>query len=300
MKYAVIGGAGFVGRHLTDYLLKNDHDVIVIDNLHNSNIENISNFFGNVDFHKLDILEKEKLKSLIRNVDGIFHHAALIDVQESFIQTKKYFDVNVLGTQRIFELAEELGLKTVFASSASIYGNPKQIPIVENSERSPLNPYGQTKLEGEYLAEKFSENGVSIIGLRYFNIYGNGQSDSYAGVITKFFKDALQKKPPKINDNGSQTRDFVYVGDVARANLFAMESKTKSGFINIGSGVSMTILELANIIIKKFGLDAEPIFCEPLKGEIKDSQASIELAKKLLNWEPNTALDEWLESQIKK
>lgn len=298
MKYAVIGGAGFVGRHLTDYLLKNDHDVIVIDNLHNSNIENISNFLDNVDFHKLDILEKEKLKSLIRNVDGIFHHAALIDVQESFIQTKKYFDVNVLGTQRIFELAEELGLKTVFASSASIYGNPKQIPIVENSERSPLNPYGQTKLEGEYLAEKFSENGVSIIGLRYFNIYGNGQSDSYAGVITKFFKDALQKKPPKINDNGSQTRDFVYVGDVARANLFAMESKTKSGFINIGSGVSMTILELANIIIKKFGLDAEPIFCEPLKGEIKDSQASIELAKKLLNWEPNAKLEDWIESQV--
>ena len=298
MKYVVTGGSGFVGRHLVEYLLKNNHDVTIIDNLSNSRLENISNFFHDVDFHKLDILEKEKLRPLIKNSDGIFHHAALADVQESFIQPKKYFDVNVLGTKNIFELSEEFGLKTVFASSSSIYGNPKQIPIMETSERLPLNPYGQTKLEDEYLAEKFSKNGMSIIGLRYFNIFGNGQSNSYAGVITKFIKNAFEKNLLKINGDGLQTRDFIFVGDVVRANLLAMESTTQFGFMNIGSGVPISILKLAQMIIQKFNLKTEPVFNKSLEGDIKDSQANIDLVKNLLNWTPNTTLDEWLTSKI--
>ena len=298
MRYVVTGGAGFVGRHLADYLLKNNHDVVVIDNLYNSSIENISNIIDQIDFHKIDILEKEKLKPIIKNSDGIFHQAALVDVQDSYKQTKKFFDVNVLGTKNILELSQELGLKTVFASSASVYGETKEIPILENFERLPLNPYGQTKLEDEYLAEKFSKDGSSIIGLRYFNIYGKGQSDSYAGVITKFFKNALENKNLRINGDGLQTRDFVYVGDVAHANLLAMESKIKSGFINIGTGKPVTILELANIIIEKFGLNLKPSFFKPLDGDIKDSQANIELAKTLLNWIPTTELEAWIKSQI--
>ena len=298
MKYVVTGGSGFVGRHLVEFLLENNHDVIIIDNLSNSKLESISNFYDDVDFHKLDILEKEKLKPIIKNSDGIFHQAALADVQESFIQTQKYCDVNVLGTKNIFELSEELGLKTVFASSSSIYGNPTEIPIVETTQRLPLNPYGQTKLEDEFLAEKFSKNGLSIIGLRYFNIFGSGQSNSYAGVITKFIKNAFEKKLLKINGDGEQTRDFVYVGDVVRANLLAMESKTQFGFMNIGSGVPISILKLAQMIIQKFDLKSEPVFNKSLEGDIKDSQANIDLVKNLLNWTPNITLDEWLTSQI--
>ena len=298
MKYVVTGGSGFVGRHLVEFLLENNHDVIIIDNLSNSKLESISNFYDDVDFHKLDILEKEKLKPIIKNSDGIFHQAALADVQESFIQKQKYCDVNVLGTKNIFELSEELGLKTVFASSSSIYGNPTEIPIVETTQRLPLNPYGQTKLEDEFLAEKFSKNGLSIIGLRYFNIFGSGQSNSYAGVITKFIKNAFEKKLLKINGDGLQTRDFVYVGDVVRANLLAMESKTQFGFMNIGSGVPISILKLAQMIIQKFDLKSEPVFNKSLEGDIKDSQANIDLVKNLLNWTPNITLDEWLTSQI--
>ena len=298
MKYVVTGGSGFVGRHLAEFLLKNNHDVIIIDNLSNSKLENISNFYDDVDFHKLDILEKEKLKPIIKNSDGIFHQAALADVQESFVQTKKYYDVNVLGTKNIFELSEELGLKTIFASSSSIYGNPTQTPIMETAQRLPLNPYGQTKLEDEFLAEKFSKNGLSVIGLRYFNIFGDGQSNSYAGVITKFIKNAFEKNPLKINGDGLQTRDFIYVGDVVRANLLAMESKTQFGFLNIGSGMPISILKLAQMIIQKFNLNTEPVFNKSLEGDIKDSQANIDLVKNLLDWTPNTTLDEWLTSQI--
>ena len=298
MKYVITGGAGFVGRHIADYLLKNNHDVIVIDNLHNSSMENISNLIDNIDFHRLDILEKEKLKPLIKNADGIFHQAALADIQESYKQTKKFFDVNVLGSQNIFELSQEFGIKTVFASSSSVYGDAKEVPTLETSERVPLNPYGQTKLEDEYLAEKFSKNDTSIIGLRYFNIYGKGQSDSYAGVITKFLKNALEKKQLKINGDGSKIRDFVYVGDVVYANLLAMESKIKFGFINIGTGKPITILKLANMIIEKFGLNLKPSFSKPLDGEITTSLGNIGLAKKLLSWTPNAKLEDWIESQV--
>ena len=204
MRYVITGGAGFVGRHLADYLLKNNHDVVVIDNLYNSRIENISNIIDQIDFHKIDILEKEKLKPIIKNSDGIFHQAALVDVQDSYKQTKKFFDVNVLGTKNIFELSQEFGIKTVFASSSGVYGDAKDVPTLEISERMPLSPYAETKLEDEYLAEKFSKSDVSIIGLRYFNIYGKGQSDAYAGVITKFLKNALEKKQLQINGDGSK------------------------------------------------------------------------------------------------
>ena len=298
MKYVVTGGAGFVGRHLSDYLLKNNHDVVVIDNLYNSRIENISNIIDQIDFHRIDILDKERLKPIIKNADGIFHQAALVDVQDSYKQTKKFFDVNVLGTKNIFELSQEFGIKTVFASSSGVYGDAKDVPTLEISERMPLSPYAETKLEDEYLAEKFSKSDVSIIGLRYFNTYGKGQSDAYAGVITKFLKNALEKKQLQINGDGSKVRDFVYVEDVAHANLLAMESKIKSGFINIGTGKPITILELANIIIEKFGLNPKPYFSKPLDGEITVSLGSNELAKKLLNWTPKVVLEDWIESQI--
>ena len=128
---------------------------------------------------------KTKLSD-IKDVDGIFHEAALTIVQESFLMEEEYYDVNVKGTENIFKIAEKYGIKVVFASSSSVYGNTEKIPIIENNERNPINPYGKTKLEDEFLAEKYSKKGVSIIGLRYFNIFGKGQTGSYAVVITKF------------------------------------------------------------------------------------------------------------------
>ena len=186
MKFAVTGGAGFVGSNIVKLLVKENHDVIVIDNMHTGKKENLEEIIDKIKFCKLDIRNISELENNIKDVDGIFHEAALTIVQESFMMKEEYYDVNVKGTENIFKIAEKYGIKVVFASSSSVYGNTKTIPIIEDAKRNPINPYGQTKLEDEFLAEKYAEKNVSIIGLRYFNIFGKGQTGSYAGVITKF------------------------------------------------------------------------------------------------------------------
>ena len=298
MHFLVTGGAGFIGSHLVRHLASKNHKVTVVDNLHVGKIENFSDVKDKVVFEKMDVLEYDKLRELSKNTDGIFHEAALTDVQESFSKPKEYHLVNVNGTENIFKIAKEFGIKAVYASSSSVYGNPERIPIKEDSKRKPLNPYGQTKLDDELLAEKYSSNGTKIIGLRYFNVYGKGQSISYAGVITKFLDRVRNKKPPIVNGDGSQVRDFVYVDDVAKANLLAMQSKVDFSFINVGSGKITSILELAEMIIKAARLDEKPIFEKPLNGDVKESQADITLAEKLIGWHPEVKLQEWLSEVI--
>ena len=294
MNLFVTGGAGFVGHYLVNYLISKGHSITVIDNLCRGKIENLSNIKNQIAFQKVDIRDFNTLEKLIKNVDGVFHEAALTVVDESFIKKDEYHDVNVRGTENILKLAKKFGFKVVYASSSSVYGNTTKIPVNENAERKPINPYGQTKLEDELLVEKYAKNGVSVIGLRYFNIYGEGQSSSYAGVITKFIENITHSKPPVIYGNGSQVRDFVFVGDVVRANLMAMESKIDYAFINIGSGIAISILELAKLMIKSAGLHLKPIFTKPSEGDIKLSQADISLAKELLKWKPKTTLQDWL------
>ncbi|MBI3842879.1 MAG: NAD-dependent epimerase/dehydratase family protein [Thaumarchaeota archaeon] len=300
MNLAVTGGTGFVGSYLTEYLVKRGHSVIVIDNLHTGRIENLNNIRTEIEFHKLDILEYEKLRKVIKNVDGIFHEAALTEVQESFTKQKEYYDVNVKGTENVFKLAKELGFKVIFASTSSVYGDTKKIPIKENFERKPISPYGDTKLQAEWLAEKYSKLGVNVISLRYFNIYGKGQSSAYAGVITKFMENILKSKPPIINGDGLQVRDFVYVTDVARANFLAMKSKVNYAFVNVGTGKAVSILQLADMVINSSGLKIRPLHLEALEGDIRASVADISLARKLLKWEPKTKLNEWLAKTIPK
>lgn len=294
MRFLVTGGAGFIGSHLVQHLISKGHSVIVVDNLHSGKIENLSSVKEEIIFHKTDILEYDKLRSLSKDVDGIFHEAALTLVQESFERPKEYHLVNVTGTENIFKIAKEFGLKVVYASSSSVYGNPERIPIKEDARRRPLNPYGETKLQDELLAEEYSSKGVKIIGLRYFNVYGKGQSISYAGVITKFLERIRNKQPPIIYGDGLQKRDFVYVGDVARANLLSMESKIDSTFFNVGSGKITTILELANMIIKASGLEIKPIYEKPLQGDVNESQADINLIEKMISWHTEMKLENWL------
>ena len=294
MRLLVTGGAGFIGSHLVQYLVSKGHVTTVIDNLHSGKIENLRDVKDKIVFHKIDILEYDKLRKVISDVDGIFHEAALTVVEESFIKPKEYQLVNVRGTENIFRIAEEFGLKVVYASSSSVYGNPDRTPLKENAKRQPLNPYGETKLQDEMLAEQYSSKGVKIIGLRYFNVYGKGQSISYAGVITKFLERIRNHQPPIIYGDGLQVRDFIYVGDVAKANLLAMESKIDSTFINIGSGKATSIVELAHMVIKASDIDMKPVHEKPLQGDVKESQADISLAEKLIGWRPEVKLDDWL------
>ena len=298
MKFVVTGGAGFIGSNIAKLLVKKGHDVIILDNFNTGRKENLESIKDKIDLHIVDIRDKKIINEIINESDGIFHQAALANVYESFSKSKEYFDVNVKGTKNIFEIAKENKIKVVFASSSSVYGEVKIMPITENIDRNPIHPYGQTKLECEFLAEKFSKEGLKVIGLRYFNVYGLGQNDAYAGVITKFLNKIKEKKSPEIFGDGSQTRDFIFVKDVANANLSAMESEINFEFFNIGSQKSISILELAQIIIKKSGLNLKPEFKEPLQGDAKISLSDITLATKKLQWNPTYKLDKWFEEEV--
>ena len=291
MKFVVTGGAGFIGSYLVKYLLNENYEITIIDNLCTGRLENLSGFEDKIDFHNLDILEFNELRKIVKDSDGIFHQAALTSVQESYLQKEKYHSVNVDGTENIFKLAKEFKIKVIYASSSSVYGHPRSIPIKEDFSRNPINPYGTTKLEDEILAEHYSNSGVEIIGLRFFNVYGIGQTGDYAGVITKFNESIQAGKPPTIFGDGSHVRDFVSVEDVAKANLLAMQSDFNNGFVNIGTGITTSIAELANLMIKLSNKTLKPIFTNLPEGDVKASQADVNLAKKLIGWEYETSLE---------
>lgn len=298
MNLVVTGGAGFVGSHIVEFLIKQNQAVTVLDNLKNGDLDNLKSVRKDIEFHNIDILNYDSLQKILSKCDGVFHHAALTSVSESLDRPKEYHEVNVSGTENILKLAKEYGFKVIFASSASVYGNPEKIPIKEDSTRKPLNPYGLSKLNAEDFCKKYSELGVSVIGLRYFNVYGPRQNKNYAGVITKFIDNARDAKPLLINGDGMQVRDFIFVNDVVNANFLAMKSKIDHGFINIGSGIATSIKELAKMIMELSGMQSGSIYGKSMEGDIRFSQANIDLAKELLDWKPKTMLKEWLRENI--
>ena len=300
MKYVVTGGAGFIGSNIVKLLIKNGHNVSVIDNLHTGNLSRLKDIENKISFNKIDIRDFDKLNQNIHDIDGIFHQAALTVVPESFEKPDEYYDVNVNGTKNIFKIAKKLGVKVVFASSSSIYGNVNKIPIKENFKKNPINPYGKTKVEKEKLAQDFWRDGVNIIGLRYFNVYGKGQTGSYAGVITQFMKKIDNSLPPIIHGKGDQVRDFVSVEDVAKANLKSMEADTTQDFLNIGTGKSVSILELAKLMIRISSKNLEPVFDEELPGDVEKSQADTIHSMEKIGWSYEIELDSGLKKLMIK
>ena len=299
MKYVITGGAGFIGNNIAKLLIKKGQDVDIIDNLHTGRKENLKEIIDKINFYQIDIQNKNDLEKIIKNYDGVFHEAALTAVPESFEKPKEYHDVNVIGTKNIFEIAQKENIRAVYASSSSIYGDVKNTPIKENADRKPINPYGQTKLDDELLAEKLSKNNVSIIGLRYFNVYGIGQIGSYAGVITKFLENIKNQKSFIVNGNGNQIRDFIHVKDIAQANITAMESKTKNGFFNIGTGIPTSINDLAKLMVELSNHKHEIIHGPQLEGDIEISQADMNFTNKSFNWSHKINLKEGLKDLIK-
>ena len=298
MKYIVTGGAGFIGSNIVKKLVSRGDHVIVIDNLNTGNEENLASIKDKIIFFKDSILNLELLEKQTQGIDGVFHQAALASVQDSFSKPEEYYDVNVNGTKNILELAKKNNFKVVYASSSSVYGNPEKIPIKESDSKNPINPYAETKLKKEGLAVKYSKIGVKVIGLRYFNVFGNGQSKEYAGVVKLFLERIQNKLPPKINGDGLQARDFVFVEDVANANIMAMESNIDHAFFNVGTNTNISVTELAHLMIKAANLDIKPIFGAALKGDVKITIADISLIKKSLGWNPTITIEEWLKQKI--
>jgi len=298
MKYVVTGGAGFIGSHIVKMLVEQGHNVTVIDNLHTGKEKNLESIKNKIIFVKGSILDNNVLEDITQNIDGVFHQAALASVQDSFVKSDEYNDVNVNGTENILRLAKKNNFKIVYASSSSVYGNPKRIPIKESDDKNPINPYAETKLKKEELAVKYSKMGVKVIGLRYFNVFGKGQSNEYAGVLKLFLERIRNELPPKINGDGTQFRDFVYVEDVANANIMSMESEINHEFFNVGTNTSITILDLANTIIKFSGLHIDPIFNPELKGDVKETIANVDLIREKIGWKPKVMLVDWIKEII--
>ncbi|MBC8250046.1 MAG: NAD-dependent epimerase/dehydratase family protein [Candidatus Nitrosopelagicus sp.] len=298
MRYIVTGGAGFIGSNIVKRLVSRGDNVIVIDNLNTGKEVNLASVRNQIVFVNDSILNMDLLEKQTQSIDGVFHQAALASVQDSFSKPDEYHNVNVNGTENILKLAKKNNFKVVYASSSSVYGNPEKIPIEEIDSKNPINPYAETKLKKEKLAMKYSEMGVKVIGLRYFNVFGKGQSKEYAGVLKLFLERIRDKLPPKINGDGTQFRDFVYVEDVANANIMSMDSDINHEFFNVGTNTSITILDLAKTIIKSSGLDMEPIFGPPLKGDVQRTIANIDLIKEKIGWTPTVTLEEWIDKII--
>jgi len=291
MRILVTGGAGFIGSHLVDRLIKENHKVIVIDNLTTGKEENIN---PQAEFYNLDIYDFEKIKPLFEKIDFVFHLAAIPQILVSIKDPVGTSKVNILGTINVFKAAIEAKVKRViFASSSSVYGNQEKLPLKENMRPNPVNPYALQKLVGEQFAKLFTKlYGIPIISLRYFNVYGpriNINSD-YSSVIGKFLKQKAEGKPLTIFGNGEQTRDFCYIDDVVDATIKAMKSKKLKGgeVINIGSGKSYSINYLADLI------GGKRKYLAPREGDVKHTQADITLAKKLLTWQPKVSFEEGL------
>ena len=298
MNYVITGGAGFIGSYITKALVEQGHNVTILDNLNTGKEKNLELIKKKINFVKGDILDNKLLEEIMVDIDGVFHQAALASVQDSFSKPDEYHDVNVNGTENILKLAKKNDFKVVYASSSSVYGNPEKIPIEESDSKNPINPYAKTKLRKEELAVKYSKIGVKVIGLRYFNVFGKGQSKEYAGVLKLFLERIRDGLPPKINGDGTQFRDFVFVEDVAEANIMSMKSEVNHEFFNVGTNTSITILDLAKTIIKFSGLNIEPIFGPSLKGDVMKTIADISLIKEKIGWEPKVMLESWINEII--
>ena len=298
MKYVVTGGAGFIGSHITKKLIERGDIVTVVDNMNTGKEKNLESVRDKINFVKGDILDMDLLDGITKDADGVFHQAALASVQDSFDEPDKYHNVNVNGTENILKLSKKHGFKVVYASSSSVYGNPIRISIKESDDKNPINPYAETKLKKEELAIKYSKMGVNVIGLRYFNVFGKGQSKEYAGVLKLFLERIRDKLPPKINGDGTQFRDFVHVNDVINANIMSMDSNITHEFFNVGTNTAITIIDLAKTIIECSGLNIEPIFGPALDGDVHQTKANIDLIKKKIGWEPSIMLVDWIKDII--
>jgi UDP-glucose 4-epimerase len=283
----VTGGYGFIGNQIAELLSNELSEVRILDNL--SSVARVVRL-PNVQFIKGDIRDAETTFRALKDVDIVFHTAARIDVVASTREPFADLENNVLGTLSVCEAARKSDVsKIIYSSSAAVYGNADVFPTDELQPIRPLSQYAASKYSGElYTAAYHSLYGIDALSLRYFNVYGPYQrpENAYSGVISKFFHGARTNAPIQIFGDGKQTRDFVYVEDVAKANLQAAKSKVTDAAVNIGSGVETSINDLAKMIKEIVPSAARILHVAPRVGDGRRSLADISLAKKLINYEP--------------
>lgn len=303
-RYLVTGGAGFIGSHITEALIKKREEVIVFDNFCTGKKENLSAIIKKIKLIKGDLRDFNLVKKKTRGVDYVLHQAALRSVPKSVKDPVSFNEVNVTGTLNLLIAAHQAKVKRfVFASSSSVYGEVKIFPEKENFTPKPISPYAATKLFGEHYCYLFSRlYDLETVSLRYFNVFGPRQSleSQYAVVVPKFITCLLNNKPTPINGNGDQSRDFTYIDNVVEANLLAAKAKNISGEVfNIACGWDYTVLDLAKIINKIMGKNIKPVFLPPRPGDVLRTLADISKAKKLLKFKIKVNFEEGLERTVK-
>jgi len=288
-KILVTGGAGFIGSNLVDALIEKGHEVLIIDNLSTGKKENIN---PKAKFFELDLRNYNEIKPIFEGVDFVFHEAALPRIPLSIEKPQETNDINITGTLNVLVAARDAHAKRlIYAASSSALGSNDKIPMREDSQCFPLNPYSLQKYVGELYCQIFYRiYGLPTVALRYFNVYGPRQprEGSYVPVVGVFLTQKKKGEKLTITGDGKQTRDFTHVFDVVRANILAMESNKvgKGDVINIGGSKNHSVNEIAEMV----GGEAVHIAARP--GEMQDTLADTTRAKELLNWSPEITLEE--------
>jgi UDP-glucose 4-epimerase len=299
MKALITGGCGFIGSHLVDFLLSQGIDLIVYDNFSTGSPENLKHCQNQIELIQGDVRDLDKLQKTLNHVDWVFHLAALSSVSASLLNPLITHEVNNTGTLNLLWAALQAKVsRVIIASSCAVYGDRHDPPLKETALPSPKSLYAASKVTAEALAESFYQSyGLETVCLRYFNVYGPRQrADSdYAAAIPKFIQCYQQKQPPQVYGDGLQSRDFIHVTDVARANLLAASLSSsifKSDRVfNIGTGTGTSILRLLEIISHEAGYYLEPQFQPARVGDIEKSYSDLTLARKYLKFNPMVNLE---------
>jgi UDP-glucose 4-epimerase len=298
MRVLVTGGAGFIGSHIVEHFHQKA-DVRVLDNLRSGYKENIDAF--DVEFVEGSVTDRECVKQVVRDVDYVFHLAAMISVPESMDKPIECVEINAQGTLNVLQEAAAAGVKKLcFSSSAANYGDNPTVPKLETMIPEPKSPYAVTKLDGEYYCKMFSDEGwLQTACMRYFNVFGPRQDpgSAYAAAIPIFIHKAIHNEPLTIFGDGEQTRDFIFVTDIVAANVYLAEHTDLAGVFNVAYGKRQTINDIAKKIIQLTNSSSTIEYAAPRAGDVKHSQASIEKITEA-GFTPGANFDEGLTKTI--
>lgn len=299
MKILVTGGCGFIGSHISEILINEGNDIIIIDNLSNGRLDNINHFLSNnkCKFYNADISNFNEIELYFKDVDVVFHMAALADIVPSIVEPYKYHNANVNGTISVLEACKKHKIRRfIYAASSSCYGIPDKYPTSEHSLINPEYPYALTKFIGEQYVMHWSKvYGINATSLRFFNVYGTRSrtSGTYGAVFGVFLAQKINNKPFTVVGDGNQTRDFTYVTDVANACIVASRSdKAIDQIFNVGSGNTYSINKLVEL------LEGDIIYIPKRPGEPDCTFADISKIKEYLNWEPKVSFENGVRTMI--
>jgi UDP-glucose 4-epimerase len=299
----ITGGAGFIGLHVVPMLLEKGYKVRIFDNMFRGDRERVAELVatGDVELIDQDVRYGGAVHAAMKGCDYVIHLAA-VSINKSQADPHESIDINMVGNHNVFAAAADHGVKRlVFASSASVYGDPKKLPMHEDDRLDPLTPYCISKRAGEDLLGFYQRSkGLNWIALRFFNVYGPGQKPTayYTSVINHFVKRLKNGEPPVIDGKGEQSMDFIHVHDIARSVVAAMEAERGNVPVNIGTGIDTSIATLAEILIKAVGVDVQPQF-NPREVLVSRRAADITRAREVLGWEPTIAVEDGMTDLIK-